>query len=385
MNYENSIGQDMVTTMMPFSNFQQIDSFLSQNESVWVQISAGQPVVNNSFERIVIATISVSFLILLALSIGWVIIYYFQRFRTMHRRYQQQKQRQDMAERAIKMIKTKKLKKNDELIKNQESCAICIDDFEATGVVMELPCKHNFHKKCIEPWIITKGTCPMCKVNIFQQLGLQTSEDAEAGGTSSSNNHNNNSSNSRTGNPASGNHQPESLESEDNSSQVSVPVDSQEPEILPIHYQNVASRRNLAFENSDEVSSPSMQMTHLHRSVTTTNDIHFDEEDRDNLSLDSVAETDSRRPQEDAIQPVEVSTEVREKSTEKPNKNVSSPISETRMTDSDIQSPISRSKQQINQAYDRTPPTSPSLNQSRPGSRSRFSEPEENIDVVQLK
>jgi hypothetical protein len=66
-----------------------------------------------------------------------------------------------MAERAIKMLKTKKLKRTDDLVTKNESCAICIEDFEQGMLVMDMPCKHSFCKKCIEPWIITKGTCPM--------------------------------------------------------------------------------------------------------------------------------------------------------------------------------------------------------------------------------
>merc|ERR1712066_955676 len=92
-----------------------IENFENYNGSRFVYISPGSPQVSNSFERIVLETISVSFLILLALSVGWVIIYYVQRFRGIHRRYREQKRRQDLAERAIKALKHRKLKRNDPL------------------------------------------------------------------------------------------------------------------------------------------------------------------------------------------------------------------------------------------------------------------------------
>ena len=192
MNYDKKYGPGMVTAMMSNTNYVDIEGYApTQNDPtrlMWMTIMAGAPVVNNSFERIVIATISVSFLILLALSVGWVIIYYFQRFRVMHRRYKAQRQRQDMAERAIKMLKTRKLKRSDKLVNEEESCPICIEDFTSGDVVHELPCHHHYCKKCIEPWIITKGTCPMCKINIFQELGLQPRTTPAAATTTSNNN-----------------------------------------------------------------------------------------------------------------------------------------------------------------------------------------------------
>lgn len=32
-------------------------------------------------------------------------------------------------------------------------CAICQDQFELEEKVKQLPCKHNFHTPCIDPWL----------------------------------------------------------------------------------------------------------------------------------------------------------------------------------------------------------------------------------------
>lgn len=171
---------DFVAIMVDWNSYEQIQTTNKtyNNAALFTRIVPGSPQVNNSFERIVIATISVSFLILLALSVGWVVIYYVQRFRVIHRRYREAKRRQDMAERAIKMLKNKKLKKSEKCVTDEDQCPICIDNFLAGANCLELPCHHLFHKKCIEPWVLDKGTCPMCKLNVFVALGLETPEQA---------------------------------------------------------------------------------------------------------------------------------------------------------------------------------------------------------------
>lgn len=54
-----------------------------------------------------------------------------------------------------------------------ESCAICLDDFKTNEKIRELPCKHGYHKTCIDPWLTAnRKVCPLCK-----QVVLPSSED----------------------------------------------------------------------------------------------------------------------------------------------------------------------------------------------------------------
>merc|ERR1719447_847206 len=135
-----------------------------------IQISDNQ----NNFEKIIVIIICLSFLVLLIISLIWVLFYYFQRFRLLHRQYAAQKKQEKAMKKAFNKMKVETLKSDSELVRNHEEicCAICIDNFEAGSVVRHLTCTHVYHKKCIDPWLVDKGTCPQCKADILKSLGL---------------------------------------------------------------------------------------------------------------------------------------------------------------------------------------------------------------------
>merc|ERR1739838_344860 len=62
---------------------------------------------------------------------------------------------------------------------NETCCAICIENFETGSQVRYLTCGHPYHKKCIDPWLIEKGSCPQCKVDVLKQLGLRDGDSNE--------------------------------------------------------------------------------------------------------------------------------------------------------------------------------------------------------------
>lgn len=52
---------------------------------------------------------------------------------------------------------------------NADVCPICIEEFHRGDPVRVLPCRHEFHVACIDPWLTTKSPlCPLCKFCIHR-------------------------------------------------------------------------------------------------------------------------------------------------------------------------------------------------------------------------
>lgn len=65
--------------------------------------------------------------------------------------------------------KSNKIKENDPLIVDEETCNICCDKYIANQFKRVLPeCCHTFHKKCIDKWLKQKGECPICRKNFLE-------------------------------------------------------------------------------------------------------------------------------------------------------------------------------------------------------------------------
>ncbi|OAY46120.1 E3 ubiquitin-protein ligase SDIR1 isoform X1 [Manihot esculenta] len=43
------------------------------------------------------------------------------------------------------------------------TCSVCLEQVNVGELVRTLPCLHQFHANCIDPWLRQQGTCPVCK------------------------------------------------------------------------------------------------------------------------------------------------------------------------------------------------------------------------------
>uniref|UniRef100_A0A1A9UN08 RING-type domain-containing protein n=1 Tax=Glossina austeni TaxID=7395 RepID=A0A1A9UN08_GLOAU len=90
---------------------------------------------------------------------------------------------------------------------DQTSCVVCMCDFELRQVLRVLPCTHEFHAKCVDKWLKSNRTCPICRGNASdyfdnpehqQQQTTVQQTNASTGGVNANNPTSGNSHNSNT-------------------------------------------------------------------------------------------------------------------------------------------------------------------------------------------
>ena len=67
---------------------------------------------------------------------------------------------------------------------NQDSCVICLCEFENGDQLMVLPCEHEYHTECINPWLLKKSSkCPICKASCMPMKPTTTTTTEESART----------------------------------------------------------------------------------------------------------------------------------------------------------------------------------------------------------
>ncbi len=56
---------------------------------------------------------------------------------------------------------------DDATIPIDESCSICLENFNDTISIIKLECNHTYHKDCITAWLNNNETCPLCRQNVI--------------------------------------------------------------------------------------------------------------------------------------------------------------------------------------------------------------------------
>nr|XP_016847241.1 PREDICTED: E3 ubiquitin-protein ligase RNF130 isoform X2 [Anolis carolinensis] len=166
---------DIVTVMITELKVKEILTYLEKNMSVLIAIAVGTRSQNKNFSRSSLVFVSISFIVLMIISSAWLIFYFIQKIRYTSARDRNQRRLGDAAKKAVGKLTTRTVKKGDkETDPDFDHCAVCIESYKQNDVVRILPCKHVFHKTCVDPWLSEHCTCPMCKLNILKALGIVT-------------------------------------------------------------------------------------------------------------------------------------------------------------------------------------------------------------------
>lgn len=48
----------------------------------------------------------------------------------------------------------------------QDSCVVCLSEFDVGQPLRQLPCGHKFHRECIDKWLARRQVCPSCLQDI---------------------------------------------------------------------------------------------------------------------------------------------------------------------------------------------------------------------------
>jgi hypothetical protein len=92
-----------------------------------------------SFSKTSVLFVSISFIILMVISLAWLVFYYVQRFRYAHAKDRLQRRLFNAAKKALTRIPTKPVKPGDKEL--DADCPVCIDPYRAGDIVRCLPCR----------------------------------------------------------------------------------------------------------------------------------------------------------------------------------------------------------------------------------------------------
>ncbi|XP_034731400.1 E3 ubiquitin-protein ligase RNF128a [Etheostoma cragini] len=173
LQMSHSAEDDVVAIMIGNSQGMEIAKVVKNGTEVLMRISVGSP-HGPWMDTYWLYFLSIAFFIVTAASIAYFVFISANRIYslTMHRR--SEKKLKSEAKKAIGRLQVRKLKAGDEETTSESHvCAVCIDSYKAGEVVTVLTCDHIFHKTCIEPWLLERRTCPMCKCDILTALGVE--------------------------------------------------------------------------------------------------------------------------------------------------------------------------------------------------------------------
>ncbi|XP_077878216.1 RING finger protein 150 isoform X3 [Ictidomys tridecemlineatus] len=114
--------EDIVAIMIPEPKGKEIVSLLERNVTVTMYITIGTRNLQKYVSRTSVVFVSISFIVLMIISLAWLVFYYIQRFRYANARDRNQRRLGDAAKKAISKLQVRTIKKGD------KPNADCMDD-----------------------------------------------------------------------------------------------------------------------------------------------------------------------------------------------------------------------------------------------------------------
>ncbi|CAH8282622.1 unnamed protein product [Eruca vesicaria subsp. sativa] len=66
---------------------------------------------------------------------------------------------------------------NESYTINDSQCSVCLGDYQANEKLQQIPpCGHTFHMDCIDLWLTSHTTCPLCRLSLIPESSLDRSQ-----------------------------------------------------------------------------------------------------------------------------------------------------------------------------------------------------------------
>ncbi|XP_061528699.1 RING finger protein 215 isoform X2 [Phycodurus eques] len=80
-------------------------------------------------------------------------------------------------QRTISSLRTKTYRRPKVRRDETDNCAVCLEAFNHNQCLRVLPCRHEYHQDCVDPWLLLHHTCPLCKRSILVWFEAATKKD----------------------------------------------------------------------------------------------------------------------------------------------------------------------------------------------------------------
>ncbi|XP_010730767.2 E3 ubiquitin-protein ligase RNF128a [Larimichthys crocea] len=169
----HSEATDIVAIMIGNTQGMEVVRLVKNGTEVQMLIDVGSP-HGPWIDTYWLYFLSIAFFIVAAAAITYFVFISANRLYSLSMHRRSEKKLKSEAKRAIKQLQVRTLKRDDEETTSDfHMCAVCIESYKPGEVVTVLTCDHIFHKACIEPWLLERRTCPMCKCDILKALGVE--------------------------------------------------------------------------------------------------------------------------------------------------------------------------------------------------------------------